>query len=93
MPDRSPMAVPVPARPAREIPDVIRVVALAVPVTLLVLFIGLLWLLGLVSGKGGRQYVIKISDQAMRAASVMLQGPGVGWSRPADSARTRSWSP
>ena len=37
-------------------------------------FTGLLWLLGLVSGKGGRQYVTKISDQAMRAASVMLQG-------------------
>jgi hypothetical protein len=33
-----------------------------------------LWLPGLVSGKGGRQYVTKISDQAMRAASVMLQG-------------------
>jgi hypothetical protein len=28
----------------------------------------------LVSGEGGRQYVPKISDQAMRAASVMLQG-------------------
>ena len=38
------------------------------------LFTGLLWLLGLVSGKGGRQYVTKISDQAMRAASVMLHG-------------------
>jgi hypothetical protein len=73
MPVRSPMTVPVPARAAREIPDAIRVVALAVP-TLLVLFTGLLWLLGLVSGKGGRQYVTKISDQAMRAASVMLQG-------------------
>jgi hypothetical protein len=43
-------------------------------VTLLVLFTGLLWLLGLISGKGGRQYVTKISDQAMRTASVMLQG-------------------
>jgi hypothetical protein len=74
MPVRSPMTVPVPARAAREIPDAIRVVALAVPVTLLALFTGLLWLLGLASGKGGRQYVTKISDQAMRAASVMLQG-------------------
>jgi hypothetical protein len=30
--------------------------------TLLVFFTGLLWLIGLVSGKGGRQYVTKISD-------------------------------
>jgi hypothetical protein len=74
MPVRSPMTVPVPAKAVREVPDAIRVVALAVPVTLLVLFTGLLWLLGLVSGKGGREYVTMISDQAMRAASVMLQG-------------------
>ena len=78
MPVRSPMIVPGPARAAREIPDAIQVVALTVPVTLLVLFTGLLWLLGLVSGKGGRQYVIKISDQAMRAASLMLQGARPG---------------
>ena len=32
----------------------------------------------LVSGEGGRQYVTKISDQAMRAASVMLQGACAG---------------
>lgn len=70
---RSPMTVLVPARAAREIPDAICIVALAVPVTLLVFFTGLLWLLGLLSGKGGRQYVIKISSQAIGAASVMLQ--------------------
>jgi len=74
MPVRSPMTFPGPARSAREIPDAIRVVALAIPVTLLVLFTGLLWLLGLVSGKGGRQYVTKISEQAMCAASVILHG-------------------
>jgi hypothetical protein len=72
------MTVPEPARAAREIPDAIRVVALVVAVTLLVLFTGLLWLLGLVSGKGGRQYVTKISDQAMRAASVLLQSARPG---------------
>jgi hypothetical protein len=49
-------------------------VAAVIPVTLLVLFLGTLWLLGLVCGKGGRQYVTKISEQAMRAASAMLQG-------------------
>ena len=49
-------------------------IAAVVPVTLLMLFIGPLWLLGLVCGKDGRQYVTKISDQAMRAASVMLLG-------------------
>jgi hypothetical protein len=49
-------------------------VAAVVPVTLLVLFLGVLWLLGLVSGKDGRQYVTKISDQAMRAVSIMLHG-------------------
>jgi len=49
-------------------------VAAVVPVTVMMLFLGMLWLLGLVSGKGGRQYVTKISDQAVRAASTMLQG-------------------
>lgn len=49
-----------------------RVVAV-VPVTLLVLFVGLLWLLGLFFGKGGRQYVTKISAQAMQAASAMMK--------------------
>jgi len=72
------MTVPVPAKAAREVPDVVRVVAQIVPVTLLVLFTGLLWLLGLVSGKGGRQYVTKISDQAMRTASAMLQDASPG---------------
>ena len=51
-------------------------VAAVVPVTLLMLFIGLLWLLGLLCGKDGREYVTKISSQAMRAATVMLQGAG-----------------
>jgi hypothetical protein len=49
-------------------------VAVVVPVVVLMLFIGPLWLLGLVCGKGGREYVTKISDQAMRAACTMLQG-------------------
>jgi hypothetical protein len=49
-------------------------VAAAVPVTLLVLFAGVLWLLGLACGKDRRQYLAKISEQAMQAASAILQG-------------------
>jgi hypothetical protein len=48
-------------------------VAAVVPVTLLMVFIGLLWLLGLACGKDRRQYVAKISDQAMRAVSSIWQ--------------------
>jgi hypothetical protein len=45
----------------------------AVPVTLLSLFIGLLWLIGLACGEERRQYVMKISDQMMRAVSSIWQ--------------------
>jgi hypothetical protein len=47
-------------------------VAAVVPVTLLTVFAGLLWLLGLVAGEKGREYVTEISNQAMRAASAMM---------------------
>lgn len=48
-------------------------VAAAVPVTLLSLFIGLLWLAGLACGNDRRQYVTTISEQAMRAISAIWQ--------------------
>jgi hypothetical protein len=43
-----------------------------VPVTLLTVFTGILWLLGLVVGDKRREYVTEISNQAMRAASAMM---------------------
>jgi hypothetical protein len=48
-------------------------VAAAFPVTLLSLFIGLLWLVGLACGNDRRQYVTTISEQAMRAISAIWQ--------------------
>lgn len=48
--------------------------AAVVPVTLLMLFIGLLWLLGLACGQDRRDYVEKISGQAMLAVSAIWQG-------------------
>jgi hypothetical protein len=47
-------------------------VAAMVPVTLLTVFAGILWLLGLVVGDKKREYVTEISNQAMRAASAMM---------------------
>jgi hypothetical protein len=49
-------------------------VAAVVPVTLLVLFTGLLWLLGLMCGSERRCYVTELSQQAMEAVSVWLRG-------------------
>jgi hypothetical protein len=51
--------------------------AAAVPVTLLSVFIGLLWLLGLACGKDRRQYVTNISEQAMRAISAIWHDASV----------------
>jgi hypothetical protein len=50
-------------------------VAAVVPVVLMVLFIGLLWLLGLVCGRDRRRYVTQISQQAMVTVGVLLHGP------------------
>jgi len=52
-------------------PSVARTAA-AVPASLLVLFVGLLWLVGLACGKERREYVTTISGQAMRAASTLF---------------------
>jgi hypothetical protein len=64
-------------------------IAAVVPATLLVVFVGVLWLLGLFSGKGGRQYVAKISGQAMSAASAMMQGAARAEVPPAGVSRRR----
>jgi len=55
-------------------PAAVRVAAV-VPVILLVLFIGLLWLLGLMCGRDRRRYVTNLSQQAMAAIGVLLHGP------------------
>lgn len=47
-------------------------VAAVIPVTLLTVFAGLLWLLGLVVSDKRREYVTTISNQAMQAASAMM---------------------
>lgn len=49
--------------------------AAVVPVILLVLFLGLLWLIGLSCGKERRAYVTKLSCQAMAAVESFLHGP------------------
>jgi hypothetical protein len=54
-------------------PAVVRAVVV-VPVVLLVLFTGVLWLLGLMCGRERRRYVITLSQQAMNAAGVLLHG-------------------
>ena len=55
-------------------PAMVRVAAV-VPVVLLVLFTGLLWLLGLVCGRERRRYVTNLSQQAMGVVGVLLHGP------------------
>jgi hypothetical protein len=48
--------------------------AAVVPVIMLVLFLGLLWLIGLFCGKERRAYVMKLSSQAMTAIGSFLHG-------------------
>jgi hypothetical protein len=55
-------------------PALVRVAAV-VPVVLLVLFTGLLWLLGLMCGSERRRYVTDLSRQAMGAIGALLHGP------------------
>ena len=51
--------------------------AAVVPIVVLVLFVGLLWLMGLFCSKERRGYVVRISSQAMRTLSPLLHGnPG-----------------
>jgi hypothetical protein len=48
--------------------------AAVVPIVLIVLFTGLLWLLGLMCGRDRRCYVTDLSRQAMGAIGVLLDG-------------------
>lgn len=64
-------------------------VAAVVPVILLVLFTGLLWLLGLVCGDDRRRYVTDLSQQAMEAIGVLLHGPPIPVRPPARAPRRR----
>ncbi len=49
-------------------------IAAIVPVVLLVLFTGILWVLGLMCGKERRRCVTTLSQQAMTAIGVLLHG-------------------
>jgi hypothetical protein len=51
--------------------------AAVVPVVLLVLFTGMLWLLGLLCDRERRRYVTDLSQQAMEAVGAWLRGPAV----------------
>jgi hypothetical protein len=48
-------------------------VAAVIPVALLVLFVGVLWLLGLACGEGRRKYVTTITRQAMGAIGALMR--------------------
>jgi hypothetical protein len=50
--------------------------ATVVPMTLLALFAGVLWLVGLFCGKERRTYVVKLNSQVMAAISAILSSPG-----------------
>lgn len=67
-------------------PAAVRVAAV-VPVVLLVLFTGLLWLLGLMCGRDRRRYVTDLSQQAMVAVGVLLHGPAGPTAAGPDRAR------
>jgi|HubBroStandDraft_5_1064220.scaffolds.fasta_scaffold143743_1 hypothetical protein len=67
-------------------PAMIRV-ASVIPVVLLVLFTGLLWLLGLMCGRERRRYVTNLSRQAMGAIGTLLHGPPAPPSAPSTQRR------
>jgi hypothetical protein len=50
-------------------------IAAVIPVVLLVLFMGLLWLLGLMCGRERRRYVTNLSQQVMGTVGTLLYGP------------------
>jgi putative Mn2+ efflux pump MntP len=64
-------------------------VAAVIPVVLIVLFTGLLWLLGLMCGRDRRRYVTDLSQQAMGAISVLLHGSAAVPPLPEPRNRTR----
>lgn len=62
-------------------------VAAVIPVVLLVLFTGLLWLLGLMCDRERRRYVTNLSQQAMEAIDALLHGPPAPPSPPTTHTR------
>jgi hypothetical protein len=62
-------------------------IAAVIPVVLLVLFTGLLWLLGYFGGRERRRYVTTLSQQAMGTLGALLHGPSASSSP--TGARTR----
>ncbi len=52
-------------------------IAAVIPVILLVLFMGLLWLLGFFAGRDRRRYVTTLSRHVMAAVGTLLHGPFV----------------
>jgi hypothetical protein len=58
-------------------------IAAVLPITLLSLFIGLLWLIGLAGDKDRRKYVTEISGQAMAAISSIWENTGSFTTAPA----------
>lgn len=48
-------------------------VAAVVPVVLIVLFIGLLWLLGLVCRDKGKSYVLELTEHAVKAIKTLTR--------------------
>jgi hypothetical protein len=50
-------------------------IAAVIPVVLLVLFTGLLWLLGFFAGRERRRYVTTLSKQAMGTVGALLHSP------------------
>jgi hypothetical protein len=53
--------------------SVVRAIAV-VPVVILVLFVGLLWLMGLFCSKERRGYVVRISSQVVHTLAPLLHG-------------------
>jgi len=61
-----------------------------IPAALMIVFIGLLWWLGLMCGKDRRDYIIELSRQAMEAVRELLRGPDAGSSRRSQTPRASS---
>lgn len=68
-------------------------VAAVVPVVLLVLFTGLLWMLGLMCGRERRRYVTDLSQQAMGAICTLLHGPTISMQPATRAPRRRRVTP
>jgi len=61
--------------------EVIRPAAAAIPVVLIISFIGVLWILGLACGEKRREYVTKLSGQASNMIAILYGSPPFTTSR------------